>query len=703
MTARAPTLAAFALLLVLLLAAPALPGLIRGAPPPPSRVVRALVVLPHPPTRGAPSPRFRPFTGSGVDPLEYYSQEPAPLGIVDYGVNRTLVPYSYATTEFVGTVSIGALRASSTSGGQGVSFQLNAFLLLYNASSTAVYDYWVQNTIGITTKAVGSGDSWSIESNVWNESARGASFNASMIQGNGSLYDVSVGSGSTNVYISCAPTCSSNFQGLDFPATLSVRFVSFAVHGVPEIGLDYADGSGWVRYDTVVFPEDGQIHLSDENFYVTGTGYGPRGLYQDAEWVYAGEDDGETQEDRGSAINMSLEYWNGNNLEAPQAAWDFGSDTAETMQNVTLSATPLAGGTPGSLLTDGPGTLGPLYDGTNVGTLNITSFEPTGTLAVNGAAVPYVNGSALLTVMPGAYSVRLENAPSEVVNVTVAAGSVVSMTLHRLTTTTFEETGLPAGTLWTVTVGDLRNSSDTSTLTFTLPNGTYVLGYPAIPGFVPDSSNPVMLSVPANGPVDLAWQPYRFAIPFTESGLPAGTMWWINVSGMLARGDGTTLVVPAANGTDPYVAGTVYEFVADPAQGNLTVVGGAASPVTVIFAYRPTFITGSVDPTTASLTIDGTPEPLAPNGTFNDSVVPGTYTLVATAAGYANRTVEVNATAGNVTSARIALNASVPPLVPPKTSSAGSLTLGETIGILAAVAIGAAVVVAFVALRRRGR
>jgi hypothetical protein len=706
MTRGAPRIAILVLALaVLLLATPPLPGPDRNAPPAPRTVARALVDEHPTPPRTLPDPSFRPLTGTGVNPLAYYTREPAPLGITDYGVNRTLVPYSYSTTEFVGSVSMGRLSVDSSSGGNGLSFQLNVWLLLYNASSSAVYDYWVQNTIGVATASSHADDSWSINANLWNISAPGSTLTNAMIEGNGSLYSVSEGGGSTAVYISCAPVCSSgeSFEGLTFPSTLSVRVVSFEVDGIPEVGLDYADGSGWIRYDTVLFPEDGAIHLADENFYVTGTGSGPTGLYQDAEWVYAGAGDGETQVDRGSVLNMSLEYWNGHNLQAPQAAWDFGSDTAESMSNVTLSPTPLAGGAPGSHMTDGAGSLGALYDGTNVGTLNITSFERNGTLSVNGASVPYVNGSALLTVMPGTYSLSLEDEPSEVANVTVPAGGVVSLVLHRLTTTTFVETGLPAGTHWSLTFGGVTNSTNTSSVSFNLENGTYNVQYAAIPGFVSSSANPTSVSIPASGPVQLVWKPYLFSVPFTESGLPAGTVWWINVSGTIVQGDGATLVAPAANGTDPYDAGSVYEFVADPAQGNLTVVGGGASPITVEFSYRPTFIAGSIDPTDATLTIDGLPEPIAKNGTFNDSVIPGTYTLVATAPGFANWTLAVNATAGNATNTVITLN-EIPDLSPPvKHASAGPSTTWAAIGVLAAVAIAAVLVVALVAVRRRAR
>jgi Thermopsin len=653
-------------------------------PPPPSTILHS----------GSP----RPIDGGGIDPLLWRDAEPAPMGITDFGVNASLYPYSYSTNEFVGTISVSNLLADDAQSGNEVSFQLNVFLLLYNASTSppTYYDIWVQNTIGVTTGLPG-GDQWNIESNIWNISGPGSSFNTSDIEGNGSFFS---GGG---VYYSCAPNCSGEFGPLVYPSTLGVRVDSVDVRGEPEVALDYLNGTAWQNYDTVKFPNAGRTNMTDDGFYVTGTGYGPGGLPQDAEWIYASIGGGATQVDRGSVFNMSLEYWNGHNLEAPPAAWNFGVDTAETVGNLSATPVTLLGGSPGVGIVGGTsGALGPLYDNTDVGTLVVEDGHPNGTILIDGAPTPYVNGSATLVLDPGTYAVRLQGSPTVGGTAVIRADATTRLDLAPLTATTFVESGLPSWTEWSVTLGNVTDSTTGGSLTFDLANGTYVVNYSLISGYVLATA-PAQITVPAAGPIPVTWVPFRFSVPFTESGLPPGTPWWVNVSGLVFQGTAPTLEAGAPNGTDLYTAGALYEFVADPPNGTLTVVAGRVSPITVSFGYRPTFIVGSIVPTDATLTIDGTPEPLARNGTFNDSVVPGTYTLVATAPGFIDQTLDLNATAGNVTIIHLELNQSVAANPPPSKLTASSPIPWTELGVLAAVLLAAVGVVAFMAVRRRRR
>src|SRR4029077_10671302 len=136
------------------------------------------------------------------------------------------------------------------------------------------------------------------------------------------------------------------------------------------------------------------------------------------------------------------------------------------------------------------------------------------------------------------------------------------------------------------------------------------------------------LDVPATGPVSVVWSPFTFVVPIAETGLPDGVRWWGNASGSWAGGFSTTLDVRAPNGSTPYSVGSLYEFVATPSEGTLEVIGGQFAPVAVQFSYRPTFIAGTVSPATAEVVIGGMAQ-VVDGGSFNDSVIPGTYTLVA--------------------------------------------------------------------------
>jgi hypothetical protein len=142
---------------------------------------------------------------------------------------------------------------------------------------------------------------------------------------------------------------------------------------------------------------------------------------------------------------------------------------------------------------------------------NVT-FEGTGRSATTAAIVfSATNGSNLawsVTPVPG-YTV----APAAgTLNVT---GSPVGQTITftaiplRSYAATFTESGLPTGTEWSVTLGGTPHSSSTSTITFTLSNGTYAYSVGAVTGYVSSAPGP---SVTVNG-ANLA-----VSIPFTGTG-----------------------------------------------------------------------------------------------------------------------------------------------------------------------------------------
>jgi hypothetical protein len=639
---------------------------------------------------------IRADQGSGVNPFRYYHEAPAPMGIVDYGVNRTLVPYRYSTTEFEGLAAISKLEADSSSG-HTVSFQLNVFLQLTNSTTVppTISEFWVQNTLSVQTGGTG-GDYWDVESTIWNLTSAQANFGSSDVQGNGSI----VPETGTNAYISCAPSCGGDWSDLQFPATLGVRVVSLSSDGAPAIGLDYWNQTTWTRYDTVVFPNAGRIHLNDEGFTVDGTNYTSIGALQDAEWIYASAGNGATQIDRGSALNLSLEYWNGHNLQAPRSAWDFGSDTAETMQNVVLSTVGGPGGTPvANVRGNGTESLGALYDNSDVGQLEVNATVPAGTLVINGSSIPFSTGSASLVLEPGTYSVSIVGLSKAPQQITVRAGTTTFVTMGYQSAASFVEFGLSKGTRWSVTVDNETNSTSGTSLTLDLPNGSYSLLVSRLAGFVLDDP-PGSVTIPAPQPVLLTWSAFRSPVPVMESGLPESTDWWVNVSGQRFEGNVSTLEATAPNGTDPFTVGAPYVFVPTPTSGSIDVDGGSVSPVFVSFSYRPTFIAGTVAPAGATISVGEIVEQ-AVDGRFNLSVIPGIYTLVASAPGFVNESLTVNATPGNVTPEMLVLAHLLNPSGP--SSSAWAPGPDELAGAGGFIAVALAVFLVHRRRRRSGR
>lgn len=599
-----------------------------------------------------PSTVPRP-TATLIDPLLGRSGEPAPMGVADFGVTGVgagASGYAYTTPSFQASARVNSM--SLTIGGTSshlAAFELNAVVVFREGGVN--YSYWIQNGLHLD----GATDEYTIGgAYVWNFSSSGAHLTSSELKGDPS----SALASDTYYFIPNCGVFAGQCSTLSLPATLTGRINVSFVGGYPAVSYAYDLGSGWVTYDTVQF-----LHLAGatvEGFLVDG--YSPTpyaaSLFYDAEWDWVGAGGGSSGRDTHSDIAMTLDFWNGHNYQAVPSAWNFGGDTGETSTNVTDVLRAVGPeGSPAAELTSGSGSLGVLYNTTGVGHIDVTlpPSVTSGVLRVNGVAVGFLGTEVNLTLGVGSYNLSLDGYSNASAEVELGPGGTAYLNLSGAGRTTFEEAGLPAGTVWSVRAGGQTAAGSTSSLALNLPNGTYPIGFPPIPGYYRPTGDPAVVVVPSNGPVAITWRAFTYIVPVTESGLPAGTGWWVNASDRLVRGSSTLIEVPAPNGSTPYVVGSLYEFLASPATGNLTVVGGAVGPVEVSFAYRPTFLAGTVSPVTATVTIDGTAQTLA-NGAFNDSVLPGNHTVVASAAGYVTGTFQVNATAGNVTSLAIALH-----------------------------------------------
>ncbi len=147
---------------------------------------------------------------------------------------------------------------------------------------------------------------------------------------------------------------------------------------------------------------------------------------------------------------------------------------------------------------------------------------------------------------------------------------------------TFDETGLPGGTIWSVAFNGTLESSSTSSIQFHETNATYtflvggVAGYTVTPrtGSIAVSGSAVNESVVFSAvPVP----PTKFAITFTETGLPSGTNWSVTLNGSLRSSSTNALVFHEPNGTDSYTVGKVSGYSSNVTSGSVTVAGSAMS------------------------------------------------------------------------------------------------------------------------------
>ncbi|HEY6237665.1 MAG TPA: thermopsin family protease [Thermoplasmata archaeon] len=654
----------------------------------------------HEPLIGLSGPtplQERPF--SIVNPKQYYSSEPAPMGIADFGVTGAgpgASAYQYSSTSFQGEAHVASMSVVIPGSASTVTaFELNGVLFLQRDGVN--YSYWIQNGLHLDA----SSDQFSIGgAYVWNFSSPTARLSVGELQGAAG----SVLATDTYYFI---PSCGASFPGqctqLSLPATLLGRILSSTNGGIPYVAYQYNIGSGWVTYDNVSFPH--MAGASDPGFRVSGFAPTPiaPSLYYDIEWVWAGAGGGGRAVDQGSDIDLHLGLWNGHNYQSVPTAWNFGSNTGETSSNVSDLPASGSGVGPSAHLASGPGTLAVLYNRTDVGFLNLSvpTLEPA-TVLVDGGSVPFHGGWANLTLNAGTHSIYLQNYSNASAQFDIASGATTGVNLSGAGRVAFTESGLPTGTTWGVTVNGTLLAGPGATLVLNLPNGTYPLAVATVPGFHPNASSPTTVTLPGPSTIAIDFAPFTYAVTFTESGLPDATPWWVNASGTRVEGTSATLLVSATNGSTPYETGSLYEFIATPPTGTIDVTGGLSFPVTVEFAYRPTFIVGIVVPSGAEVSIGGVNIPLV-GGIFNYSVTAGTYLLVASATGYSGRSFDVTATAGNVTWANVTLVANETPTTQPSPdqSNGGAIPLGVAALVVVGVAVSAAAVLLYLKFRRR--
>jgi hypothetical protein len=245
------------------------------------------------------------------------------MGVADYGIDPiTNTAYTYNTTALLGTITLASLSANGL-----VSFQLNALLKFTCGATTFVY--WLQNAIQLAP----SSQTIDFVDNVWNMSAPGASMHTP-VGGNGIVNPTST-PGIDYYYCQFG-----HYYTLAYPVVLQLEMMSSLNGNNPAITFGVDRGTGWVSYDTVVFPITGPA--VDENLVVDGTQLTPTGNYYDAELVMGGVGNGASAAVNAVDMNLTLSTLNGALTQSVPFCYNFGSDTAELVTDIvtTLLTTP---------------------------------------------------------------------------------------------------------------------------------------------------------------------------------------------------------------------------------------------------------------------------------------------------------------------------------------------------------------------------
>ncbi len=300
------------------------------------------------------------FTGGHVTPL--YSQSPAPMGIGDFGLSYgpggSVVPYSLNTTSVEGSIRLNSLNDFylQNDGPQSVSIQLNTVLNNVTLFGNSSYVFWNQNVIFYSART----HQLELIDNVWNFSspAFNMTYNA-IAHGDGFVVP-------GVYYFAIGPSYT-----VSYPFTVNLYLTAAVVDGDSTAFFNYTvqsstgDFSG--SFDQVMFNSTyGQSQgysAPMPHYLISGTQITPTGyLLNDAELMIGGPGGGSTTSVYGIDGSMSLKYlpeqlnsdphpfgpyskgpYTGtavlsNYVNVP-SAFDFGTDTGETSEGVSVAWT----------------------------------------------------------------------------------------------------------------------------------------------------------------------------------------------------------------------------------------------------------------------------------------------------------------------------------------------------------------------------
>ncbi|MCL4341190.1 MAG: thermopsin [Candidatus Thermoplasmatota archaeon] len=550
-----------------------------------------------------------------------YAGEPAPMGIASYGLGPENSAFILNSSSYIGIINISSIDVYNSSWpGKDMTFQLNLNLVFtYNGQD---YVYWVQDVAYLSTS------SREIEflDNVWNSSSYTAQMYSSSITGNGTVAT----SGGIGYYYDEPQSIPGNLVVLSYPSEVILRInASTTSTGIPEVNFSYQDGYGWVTYDNVLFPF-ATIGYGSEHFMVNGYQPKPDGLPMDAELILGGPGGGSDTNDNQSALSLMLQYWNGNNYQSVFDAFNFGSNTAEGISNATV--TPLDSyslGVPGSEVTSGPGTLSMIYNTSEVGFVSILApGYQSGSINVNDASIGYTGGRANITLAAGRYNLTLVSGGStfHFHNVSVSPGNSTFLTTEKFYTIRINETGLPAGDSWAISINGTVYRSVEQNISVLEINGTYNLSVLSVPGYRPQQYYYEVSVDGSNVSVNLAFSVIRYQVTFVLVGSRNPQEWNVSIVGNGILGtSSTSLTVYLPNGTYYFIASTDEQRFMN-YSGSFTVSASSLNVSVHLILKAQINIHSSI--ADSSVIINGNEFNFSSN--FSAYLVPGNYSIFVT-------------------------------------------------------------------------
>ncbi len=173
-----------------------------------------------------------------------------------------------------------------------------------------------------------------------------------------------------------------------------------------------------------------------------------------------------------------------------------------------------------------------------------------------------------------------------------------------LFTVTFYQNTLPTNSPWSVSIGGEYSLEWGNIDEYQFSNGTYPFTVTPEPGYLPTPANGTVTLAGVNVTVVIVFTPApEYPLTFTETGLPPGTGWYVDLDFSDVPTSNSSLTFLLSNGTYPYfivptTAGDALYY-AVPDNGTARIEGTGAS-VSVTFVF-------SMDQYTAFFTESGLP------------------------------------------------------------------------------------------------
>ncbi len=388
-----------------------------------------------------------------ITPL--YNGNPAPMGLSDLGLSAgpgdTVIGTVQNTTSVRGSVDMNSTGIEPMnlvdSSPDGYGIQLNAVTTNITLFGVDNYTFWTQDVLGFFPQT----HFMYLDSNVWNFSGGPLSTNVFYSHAPGG---VQVG---TEYYYHEAVIPFPVY----YPFNLTFWMNNTITNGRNNVSFTIQLNSSTYPSENFTYPYDWVVFNSTalggtpltvpSNYTINGQQYSPIGLPEDLELTLGGPGGGSQATLFDADATMGLATWNATSTsyQSVPSAFDFGSETGETVTGASIAWSNAPGGPAGlptyATLTTGPSVLTGLWnasapEGSYPVTLSVTPANAFNIVNTTGASVNFTDNEPAvapeaftntLYLTPGVYTVLSElsdfTSATTVINVTGPTTVVVAL------------------------------------------------------------------------------------------------------------------------------------------------------------------------------------------------------------------------------------------------------------------------------------